>query len=55
MKAPDRDLRLLKHIVSYCEQIHMAVERFGADYSILRPILSIGTPSLYVFCRSANW
>ena len=34
MKAPDRDLRLLKHIVSYCEQIHMAVERFGADYSI---------------------
>ena len=34
MKAPDRDLRLLKHIVSYCEQIDMAVERFGASYSI---------------------
>ena len=34
MKAPDRDLRLLKHIVSYCEQIDMAVERFGSSYSI---------------------
>ena len=31
MKVLDRDLRLLKHIVSYCEQINMAVERFGAD------------------------
>ena len=33
MKVLDRDLRLLKHIVSYCEQINMA-ERFGASYSI---------------------
>lgn len=40
MKAPDRDLQLLKHIVSYCKQIDMAVERFGASYSIFTTNLS---------------
>lgn len=32
MKALDRDRRILTHIISYCEQIDMAVERFGNSY-----------------------
>lgn len=27
-------MQCLKHIVSYCEQIDLAVEQFGASYSI---------------------
>lgn len=40
MKAPERDLRILPHIVSYCDQIEMAVEQFGRDYEIflLNPV-----------------
>ncbi len=34
MKAPDRDLSILTHIVSYCDQIDMAVDRFGKSYDI---------------------
>lgn len=34
MKVPERDRRILTHIVSYCDQIHMAVERFGPGYEI---------------------
>ena len=34
MKAPERDLRILSHIVSYCGQIEMAVEQFGRDYAV---------------------
>ena len=30
----DRDLSILKHIVSYCEQIDMAMDRFGRRYEI---------------------
>lgn len=29
MKVPDKDHRILTHIVSYCVQIDMAVDRFG--------------------------
>ncbi len=34
MKAPDKDIRILTHIVSYCGQIDMAVGRFGKSYDI---------------------
>lgn len=34
MKAPDEDRRILAHIISYCDQINMAVERFGKSYDI---------------------
>ena len=34
MNAPERDLSIIKHILSYCDQINMAVERFGKDYNI---------------------
>lgn len=34
MKAPERDLRILFHIVSYCDQIEMAVQQFGRDYEV---------------------
>ena len=33
MKPLDRDLSILRHIVTYCSQINMAIERFGNDYS----------------------
>lgn len=36
MKAPERDTRILSHIVSYCDQIDMAVEHFGRDYETVR-------------------
>ena len=31
---PPLGMQCLKHIVSYCEQIDLAVEQFGASYSI---------------------
>ena len=34
MMPHDRDLSILKHIVSYCEQIDMAMGRFGRRYEI---------------------
>ena len=34
MKVPERNKSILKHIVSYCDQIDMAVEQFGCDYEI---------------------
>ena len=34
MKALDRDLRILTHIISYCDQIDMAVVRFGNDFAV---------------------
>ena len=30
----DRDISILEHIVSYCEQIEQTVVRFGNDYEI---------------------
>ena len=34
MKPLDRNLSILEHIISYCEQIEQTVERFGNDYTI---------------------
>lgn len=34
MKPLDRDLSILKHIISYCDQIEMTVERFGDDQKL---------------------
>ena len=31
----DRDISILEHIVSYCEQIEQTVARFGNDYGHL--------------------
>ena len=31
MSGSERDLSILRHILSYCEQIEEAVNRFGAD------------------------
>lgn len=32
MKPPDRDLSILRHIVSYCDQIEETMEHFGNIY-----------------------
>ena len=32
----DRDAGILEHIVSYCEQIELTVERFGDSYDIFQ-------------------
>ena len=34
MSANNRDIRILQHILSYCEQIDEAVSRFGKDSSL---------------------
>lgn len=34
MKPLDRDISILEHIVSYCDQIDMTVERFGDSQEI---------------------
>ena len=34
MMPPDRNLSILKHIVTYCEQIQQTMERFGNSYDI---------------------
>lgn len=32
MKPLERDSNILKHIVTYCEQIEMTIDRFGSSY-----------------------
>jgi uncharacterized protein with HEPN domain len=34
MKALDKNHRILQHIISYCDQIDMAVEQFGNSFAI---------------------
>ena len=36
MKPLDRNLSILEHIVSYCQQIEQTVERFGNDTEIFQ-------------------
>ena len=34
MKPLDRNISILEHIISYCEQIEQTVDRFGNDHSV---------------------
>lgn len=34
MNVSERDISILKHIIDYCDQIYMAIERFGDDFTI---------------------
>ena len=34
MKPLDRDSNILEHIVNYCDQIEMTINRFGSSYKI---------------------
>lgn len=34
MKPLDRNISILEHIVSYCDQIEETVKRFGNDYDL---------------------
>ena len=36
MKSHDREIRLLEHIVSYCEQIEQTIERFGNSAEVFQ-------------------
>lgn len=36
MKPLDRNISVLEHIISYCEQIEQTVERFGNDAAIFQ-------------------
>ena len=36
MKPLDRNLSILEHIVSYCQQIEQTVDRFGNDFSVFQ-------------------
>lgn len=54
MKAPDKDRRILAHIISYCDQINMAVERFGKSYDIFPMIPFTATLYHSASCKSVN-
>ena len=34
MKPLDRNISILEHIISYCDQIEETIHRFGNDYGI---------------------
>ena len=34
MKLPERNINVLEHIVTYCEQIEQTIARFGNSYEI---------------------
>lgn len=34
MKLPERNISILEHIVSYCDQIEQTIIRFGNDYAL---------------------
>ena len=34
MKPLERDISIVEHIISYCDQIQQTVDRFGDDYSV---------------------
>lgn len=34
MKPLERDISIVEHIISYCDQIQQTVVRFGDDYSV---------------------
>lgn len=36
MKPLDRNISILEHIVSYCQQIEQTVERFGNDAELFQ-------------------
>ena len=39
MKPLDRNISILEHIISYCQQIEQTVERFGNDAEYRGPQL----------------
>ena len=54
MKPLDRNISVLEHIVSYCQQIEQTVERFGNSAETFQTP-STATLPLSVFCKSVNW
>ena len=38
MKPLDRNISILEHIVSYCQQIEQTVERFGNDAELFQNV-----------------
>ena len=34
MNVSERDISILKHIIDYCDQIDMAIDRFGNDFTV---------------------
>lgn len=36
MKASNRDAEILKRIIKYCDEINLAVTRFGNDFNIFK-------------------
>lgn len=54
MKVLDKDSHILTHIVSYCDQIDLAMERFGRNYHTFAEDPVIVTQCHSVFCKLAN-
>ena len=55
MNVSERDRSILKHIVEYCNQINMAIERFGDDFNVFDedPVYRNAVSLLY--CKLVNW
>ena len=51
----DRDASILEHIVSYCEQIELTVDRFGDSYDTFQTDAIYRNVPRSVFFRSVNW
>ena len=43
MNVSERDISILKHIIDYCDQIYMAIERFGDDFTIFPESVKFGS------------
>lgn len=48
------DLSILRHIVSYCNQIEQTTEHFGNTYESFSPARFTGTQPLCVSCKLAG-
>ena len=54
MNETNRDIRILEHIVNYCQQITEAMEHFGNDQVIFLNKKSIKMLFPFVFSRLVN-
>ena len=55
MKPLNRNLSVLEHIVSYCEQIEATIDRFGDSYAVFPKTRSIEMRRPSVSSRLGSW
>lgn len=55
MKPLDRNISVLEHIVSYCQQIEQTMSDSATAPRLFRMTPSTATLPLSVSCKSVNW